>query len=249
MYKKKNPLLSKTSCSDGSTTVVIFISKRQELLLLGGLEAYERASGVVDTIYQYTMPTHKWTKLEIKLPMSLYDFIVVITKDEKYAIIMGGHDAWHKSNRIFMFDLDTMSFIESRTKLPFRGECKAVLMSNDEENDLLIHGFIRREKNTYNMIIPSELIHLIGIRYSNEWVHVISRSKGYHWKLNVDTLFEINDDKSFKSNVDKRNIDISFKMNINTGRTTIYSRRQKQHMDKRIWCIFPYLNYVLQNIL
>ena len=68
--------------------------------------------------------------------------------------------------------------------MPFKGYCKAIVMENKNENELLI--------NEYNMSIPVALIGLIEIWHSFEYVHVIKYDDGCHWKINVDKIMKSN---------------------------------------------------------
>ena len=75
-------------------------------------------------------------------------------------------------------------------RLPFEGKCYAIMMENKQENDLFVHGFVRKEMETYNMNIPFALISLIAIWHPMECIHVISEY-GKHWKVNVDHILRL----------------------------------------------------------
>ena len=47
-----------------------------------------------------------------------------------------------------------MEFIQSEIGLPFKDECGTVIMENKQENDSLVHGFIRKEMNKYKINFP-----------------------------------------------------------------------------------------------
>ena len=102
----------------------------------------------------------------------------VITSDERFIIILGGYggrDKWWLDS-IFILDLYTMKFSKSDIRLPFSQECEAIIMENKYENDLLVHGFIKKEINKirdYNLYIPFALISLICIWHSIEYIHAI----------------------------------------------------------------------------
>ena len=76
-------------------------------------------------------------------------------------------------------------------------ECEAVKMEDEEQNDLLVHGFLRKSMKKSKMNIPFALINLITIWHSIEYVHVMSNAmsdyedenKFNHWKINVDKIF------------------------------------------------------------
>ena len=123
----------------------------------------------------------------------MYKFGHVITMDEQYVIILGyvgGGKEYHDD--IFVLDLKTMVFTESNVKLPYQNKmkvCKAVIMSEESEGNLLIHGFIRKVMNMYDIDIPSSLIILICSWYPNEYIYIINAMDGDHWKISVDKIF------------------------------------------------------------
>ena len=171
-----------------STFGLVFISKRKEILLLGGFNntTFKR----MNEMYNFSIMTQKWTKLNVKLPKKINYFGHVITKDQRYIIILGGLDTTIVCNEIFIFDLKTQKFIKSKIKLPFSGFCNAIIMENKEENNLLVNGFVRKAMNRFNMNIPFALIKLITIRHSIEYVHVMSDYPKRHWEINVDKIFK-----------------------------------------------------------
>ena len=169
---------------------IIFIPKRKELLVFGGWDLWNSIQ--VDVIYRYNISSGKSEKLDTKLPQRMSQFGHVITNDQRFIIIIGGYGAGVGDtglDTIYILNLDSMEFRQSRVSLPFCGECRAIIMENKDESDKLVHGFIRNEMNKYDMNIPFALIALIGIRNSAlVYIHVMNRNGGQHWKVNVDKL-------------------------------------------------------------
>ena len=139
---------------------LIYVPTKKEVLLFGGYD-YNKHD-LIDTIWKYCIPTKSWMRLNLKLPHKMNGFGCVLIKNEQYIIIMGGRQHnfhYEYDDRIFIFDLRTWKFSESKTKLPFRGVfCKAVVMENKQENDLCVHGFIREAMDKYNIKIPLALV-------------------------------------------------------------------------------------------
>ena len=46
-------------------------------------------------------------------------------------------------------------------------------MGNEEQNDLIVHGFVRKVMIKYAMNIPFELMKMIAILYTLEYNHII----------------------------------------------------------------------------
>ena len=115
-----------------------------------------------------------------------------MTKCQRFIIILGGNDRDFANatfyDRIFVLESHTMKLSESKIKLPFRGGCKAVIMENKKENDLLVHGFIKEQMNIYNMNIPFALISSICVWHLTEYIHIIHSEIGNHWRINVDKI-------------------------------------------------------------
>ena len=177
---------------------LIYSSKRKELLLFGGKHNEQPP---LDMIYRYSLLTRNWVKLDHKLPRKMYGFGCVMTKCQRYIIILGEehevrsgryHDYWLRQE-IFIFEPATMQFIKSKIKLPFGSGCKAIIMDDKHKNDLLVHGFVKKSINKYNMNIPFALISLIGVWHSMEYIHVIEACNSKnprHWKINVDEIIK-----------------------------------------------------------
>ena len=174
---------------------LIYSSKRKELLLFGGQHQKDiHDQPPLDIIYRYSVSTRNWKKLDHKLPQKMYDFGCAITKCQRYIIVLGGEPGedygYRGCNEIFILKPATMQFIKSTIKLPFHGGCRAIIMEDKNKNDLLVHGFVKNEVNKYNMNIPFALIGLIGVWHSIEYIHVISKINGSHWKINVDAIIK-----------------------------------------------------------
>ena len=175
-------------CSGLTKFGLIYSSKRMELLLFGG----KHDDQPLDMIYRYSLFTKNWMKLDHKLPRKMYGFGCVMTKCQRYIIFLGGEDHSLYYDGIFILEPATMQFIKSKIKLPCQKGCRAIIMEDKHNNDLLVHGFVKKEINKYNMNIPFALIGLIGVWHSMEYVHVIGadHSETGHWKINVDKIIE-----------------------------------------------------------
>ena len=167
---------------------LIHLKKRKELVILGGFDCDSFSR---DTIYVYSLLSKEWKKLDIKMPRKMFGFGYVITKDERYVIIMGGNkENMQLTDAIYILDLRVMKFCKCKIRLPFEGCCRAVIMGNETKNDLLVHGFVKNEMNKYRMNIPFALISLIAIWHLTEYIYVVDYEYGTHWKVSVDEIFQ-----------------------------------------------------------
>ena len=170
---------------------LVHAPKRNELILLSGFD-YGRQDNQwrLDEIYTYSVSKQEWRKLDnIRLPHTMNNFGCVITKDERYIICCAGlNDGEGPSYKdIFVVDLQLMKIFQVDMKFPHNRICRAIIMSDDEKNDLLSHGFIRHEIKKHGIDIPFEIIELLCIWNSIEYLHVMNE-QGKHWKINVDDV-------------------------------------------------------------
>ena len=61
-------------------------------------------------------------------------------------------------------------------------------MDDEERNVLMVVGFVRDLMNKYGINIPVEIIDLMILWHSMEFIHVINED-GKHCKINVDLIF------------------------------------------------------------
>ena len=96
---------------------LVRVRRTKELLLFGGLTPSQRQDH--DMIHKYSLSTAKWEKLNIKLPQKMHGFGCVITKCQRYVIMMGGSGGYDQEfyrfdryDRIFILKLKDMKFRE-----------------------------------------------------------------------------------------------------------------------------------------
>ena len=169
---------------------LVHASNRGELYILGGFD-YGQATNKWrrDEIYKYNISDQKWTKLKnIKLPHKMNNFGCVITRNERYIICsagLGDSDVDAPSYKdIFVLDLNLMKIFECDIGFPFNRICRAIIMDQYEEDELLIYGFVRYETIKYNIDIPVEIMKLLVSWYCIEYMHVINE-EGRHWKIDI----------------------------------------------------------------
>ena len=116
------------------------------------------------------------------------------TTNEKYILIFGGFIP-RKKDSIFLFDVHNKTFTESSIKCPFREMCRATIMRNDHEDEVIVYGFVNQCFAAKQFIgvgkLPIDVIKLINRLICNEWVHLISfdQPPNNHWKIHIDSLF------------------------------------------------------------
>ena len=168
----------------------VYIKRKNSLYCLGGFlsKNFQRT----DEIRKYCLETSKWTLLTEKLVYAVNYCGVAVGKDERYILIMGGYDnSYHTKymDVIQIFDINTDKTYISNIKLPFKGACKCIIMEDENKNELLINGFIRKYCINNNMNIPSVLIEFMMIWHSIEFVHVIHpHNNAIHFKISLDII-------------------------------------------------------------
>eukprot|EP01084_Bolivina_argentea_P231701 390656_1 len=181
---------------------LIYIQSKNELLLIGGDGSY---GGCSNEIYKcevkqgvkLRIANKSWSKLNTILPNRISRFGSVLTNDEQYIILFGGlrhrgggmgPDGQVYNDKIYIFNLETMSIKEITKRCPENGIMKAVITKpmHDYKVDLLIHGFIRNEKI---INIPVDVINSVHSFYqsSKSEIHLFTASVSggniSHWKI------------------------------------------------------------------
>eukprot|EP01084_Bolivina_argentea_P161402 280970_1 len=163
----------------------VHIKSKNILLLLGGYDKHD-AEYDLDSIYSYNIQQKKWILLPQKLPIPLSYFGCVLSKDDKYLIIMGGtsDDDFNQLNDIYVLNTNNMEFKKSKIDCPEKSNYHAINMDNKENIELLIFGFVR---SWWNLYPPNELLMLISCFYATEYIHLMS-TYGNHWKIELNTI-------------------------------------------------------------
>eukprot|EP01084_Bolivina_argentea_P092566 166521_1 len=197
---------------------VVYASKTKHIYCLGGSRRGNQAE-TYHSILKYCIENNNWTELDVVLPhKEMEKFGCVITKDERYVIILGGssgeqiNEEWDAleyidSQNIYVFDLYELKLSKSKVMMPFiidweTFECAkdricimterylSILMENVLENSLLVHGFVKQSVELYYLNIPLGLINMICFYHTIEYIYVINSDDGSHWKINVDKIIE-----------------------------------------------------------
>eukprot|EP01083_Nonionella_stella_P123008 370430_1 len=170
---------------------VIHIKSQNKLFLFGG---YLFGSGSrKNEIWSHDLDTKTWTKLQETIPCAMNSFDIVVTTDERHAILFGGFTGTSLSD-IVVIDLHTMACLKSVVQMPKEDRLTSLYHAirwDDRSNDeILIHGFIRficcKVVN-----IPMDVMQLIAAWYSIEYVFLIS-TKGHLWKMPLNLVTDSN---------------------------------------------------------
>ena len=141
-------------------------------------------------------------KLQIKIPISLTgisNFGYAQSLDEKYLFICGGIEVGSipevRHRNIYVFDSHKKNIYDCTIKIPFMaGHCYAICMKNEENDELVVNGFIRKlfTQRNFNQLRypPYCLIKIMLKKYYNENLHIIqineqAQHNGIHYKINI----------------------------------------------------------------
>ena len=123
--------------------VLLHIPSRNELLIMGGY--CPREDDRTASTYSYLFDENKCVKLdeELNLPTENCAFGIVLSPDEKYAILLGGDSNDLKYNGIHLLDLEHHIFYTLiNLKCPVINESYAMIIDNSSSNDIVSFGFI-----------------------------------------------------------------------------------------------------------
>eukprot|EP01084_Bolivina_argentea_P149800 261653_1 len=174
----------------------IYLKRRQSIILLGGYAGFT----AFNSIYEYSLLSNKWNKLNVKLSVKLSHFAVVSTRFDQYIIILGGWiDGLDASDDIYIFDIKHAKLMKSKMKCHFGGYTKGIITDNTYNDELLTFGFVNSIFKTdafYDIQpLPHYLIQLISTWVCNQHIHIIQNNsqtggaEAEHCRINVDDIF------------------------------------------------------------
>ena len=192
----------------GKGESMVYIKSQMKLAFIGRIFHGE-------SVLTYHVSHNKWKtmkRIQLKAKgLNPAGLGVVITKDQRYIIIFGayvfrtkGTDPYCESeagelyydNMIEIVNLKNNSCRISNVKLPktWRKDSylHAFLVDNIDATDIIINAYLRdcwKHKDFLNMKkLASELIELIIQFHHQEYVHLIQRNSGKHWKISLDKI-------------------------------------------------------------
>eukprot|EP01084_Bolivina_argentea_P028154 52340_1 len=90
--------------------VVIYVSSKQCILLIGGYYDYD--DPLTNEIWKYCLSSQKWTQVNINGEFKRFDFSAVLTSNQRYIILFGGwkydeeKDTDYKTDDIYVLDMN-----------------------------------------------------------------------------------------------------------------------------------------------
>ena len=144
-------------------------------------------------LYAYDIDRSKWNlqkaipnKLKLCNDSNFPDFGYVISKNERYVILFSG-DVW-------IIDLFAMKMKKSTVLCPKpEGSYHALIMDQDDEDEILTDGFIRDFWRKYQVkmvrFFPDSLSKLVQCFFCSESIHLFECSgKMGHWKIRLNDI-------------------------------------------------------------
>eukprot|EP01084_Bolivina_argentea_P251649 422125_1 len=184
-----NKILNKSNNELYGQTLVYIPSQKALLLFGGGSSNLYRK-----WIWKYSLNNNSWGKIAMRLPYSFFKTACILTKDEKYIIMLGGGISDYGNLRyIHVMNLNTMLIQRSNVNLPTRNPVHVGLIKN-MNIPYLVNGFMKMFYNTCANEIykrfPLELIRCIMTWVGQEiWcIHVVDRITSEHWKIGVNSI-------------------------------------------------------------
>eukprot|EP01084_Bolivina_argentea_P283230 485020_1 len=140
-------------------------------------------------ISSYCTITNIWSKIAIELPSGLRKIKAVVTRDDKYVLMFGGHDfGW--TNDIFVLDVKMMKLLKCTVKCPVSHVIQTAILNDCNAEELITFGFVRDswKNKQYSHILfpPFYLIKLVQFYYWKDEIHLFWNS--CHWKKSVDDI-------------------------------------------------------------
>ena len=165
-----------------------WIKSRQEIAMVGGVDN-ETGEGLRE-VRKYS--AQGWLTSSIKLPEGRYNHGIVTTQNGKFMIVLGGSVGLYDTNKIFIVDTTTGEYRTSEAKLPFYGPCTGTIMFDKSKNELLVHGWIRKEVDELRINFPFTLTSLAVSWHKKDYLHVLTKKDGRHYKIRMDKIMKPN---------------------------------------------------------
>ena len=134
-----------------------------------------------DKIHEYSLSNHNWIERKVNIPM--YAPAIAATRDDRNIIVIGGEN-------IFIYNVDENVFVKSKVKSPTKTKCRAIIMDNVRDSDLLVFGYL---KNAFDGLVPLDVMNMITNWIKYQDLHLIQNLDGQHWKIDVAKILQSKD--------------------------------------------------------
>eukprot|EP01084_Bolivina_argentea_P034634 64122_1 len=143
-----------------------------------------------DIILSYCTKTNIWSQLSIPLPNVLRLVSVVVTRDDKYIILLGGTARGSMCDSIYVLDVEKVKLFECSIKCPVSNVVQTAILNDYKMEELISFGFVRdnwKNKQYKNILFPPfYLIKLIQSYYWKDEIHLFWTM--FHWKIRIDDV-------------------------------------------------------------
>ena len=125
-------------------------------------------------VEHYDSISNVWTSLYVKLPIDeqqqRMNFGITTALNDKFIVFFGGYNQSNStySDEIFMFELSTHKFMISKLKCPTAGLYRAIAVSNQEMDAILVNGYVRMY-----CLLSDDLLNLLQLLYSSEMIYLL----------------------------------------------------------------------------
>eukprot|EP01084_Bolivina_argentea_P246853 413034_1 len=181
----------------GNYASMICRNKDDTMFLIGANDTAhhdETDEDSLDTIYSYSFVCNQWVKLKNKLPFSVNAFGCMQTMDQRYILMFGGEKTLFNSayNGILIVDTNDFSVRKSDRTCPVKGAVYACGVVDYKAIDLVVDGLVkqywRSDVFADGNVLLNDVVALLKMFYCVEYVHLFDRERGYHWKIQVDSI-------------------------------------------------------------
>ena len=161
--------------------VVVHLKQKNVLYLFGGYDYQQNY--YLKSIWKCDIDDNfKWTKLAIKLKQHVSYDACVVTADEKIVVIF-------QSPKICLFHVEQekLEYLDGN----FNQEKYGLLTCDrykNENDTIIISGYIRNVSKEYGLIMPLELIELICKYYLSEIIYLVEDVPRFY-KIALDDVF------------------------------------------------------------
>ena len=144
---------------------------------------------------KYSIDNNTWTEWKTAQNMNLVISAIVGTRNEDYLLFIA--PANYDADNIIIYNVRNHTFKESMIKIPCSKKFDAAIVSDEDKEDTLVHGYIREvyKQSGFRNIqkLPHYLIKLIVSWVCFEMLHIIFDKELHyvnlkHFIIDVDKI-------------------------------------------------------------
>ena len=127
---------------------------------------------------------YKWTKMLINREIKMYYKAYILTPDERYIVIFAG-------DKLCLFDTNEAKLYDYDVKNEIYPLMHLGLLGRNDEDKLVVSGFIRSVAKQFDMIIPVDIIGIFEKYYNVNMVYLMDGYGNHFYKISLNDVLNV----------------------------------------------------------